>query len=100
MAHPWCGVHCTADVYTAGVYLLSVVRFSVDCEREQAATPVLPSAGDDDDLLNESAVSGYEGDKEDEGESFLELEGECHKSFNAQQFSLLTKIEANYVFRH
>ena len=41
-------------------------------EREQAATPTLEKRDINWNQLNESLMSGYEGDKEDEGESFFE----------------------------
>ncbi len=44
----------------------------MSCEREQAATPTFERLDVNWDELNESAISGYDGDKEDEGESFME----------------------------
>jgi len=43
-------------------------------EREQAGTPTLESSEPGFDRLNESALSGYDGDKEDEGDSFLDYD--------------------------
>ena len=44
----------------------------MSCEREQAATPTFERLDVNWEELNESAISGYEGDKEDEGESYME----------------------------
>ena len=41
-------------------------------EREQAATPTLEKRDIDWNPLNDSIMSGYEGDKEDGDESFFE----------------------------
>ena len=41
-------------------------------EREQAATPTLEKRDINWNQLNESIMSGYEGDKEDEEDSFFE----------------------------
>jgi hypothetical protein len=40
-------------------------------EREKAGTPTL----DNSRLLDESVLSGYDGDREDEDESFLDYDG-------------------------
>ncbi|KAI0214735.1 Cyclin-F [Lamellibrachia satsuma] len=45
-----------------------------DCGREDAATPTLQLAADDSALLDESVQSGYDADKEDEEESFLDFD--------------------------
>ena len=53
--------------------ILFIYRKSeMSCEREQAATPTFERLDVNWDELNESAISGYDGDKEDEGESFME----------------------------
>ncbi|CAH1794347.1 unnamed protein product [Owenia fusiformis] len=41
---------------------------------DRAATPTMDSDQNMANLLNESAMSGYDGDKEDEGESFIDCE--------------------------
>ena len=46
-----------------------------DYDREDAATPTLESPADDSALLDESVQSGYDADKEDEEESFLDFDG-------------------------
>lgn len=43
----------------------------VDTDRDNTATPLL----EDKSIMNESIVSGYDGDREDEEESFLEYDG-------------------------
>ena len=52
------------------MYVFSISEMSP--EREQAATPTLEKRDINWNQLNESLMSGYEGDKEDEGESFFE----------------------------
>ena len=59
--------------FDAGSNVLHVFRMSeMSPEREQAATPTLEKRDINWNQLNESLMSGYEGDKEDEGESFFE----------------------------
>lgn len=45
-----------------------------DYDREDAATPTLESPTDNSALLDESVQSGYDADKEDEEESFLDFD--------------------------
>ena len=47
--------------------------YADEVDREQAGTPTMESEGFE--FLNESAMSGYDGDKEDEDDSFLDQEG-------------------------
>ena len=59
--------------FDTGSNFLYVFRISeMSPEREQAATPTLEKRDINWNQLNESLMSGYEGDKEDEGESFFE----------------------------
>ena len=47
----------------------------MSADREQAATPTMESMELNCDVFNESVTSGYDGDKEDEGESFFDIDG-------------------------
>lgn len=61
-------------------------------EREQTATPTLEKRDINWNQLNDSVMSGYEGDKEDEDESFFDR-GE----FLAFRFHMLFK-KINYIW--
>ena len=56
-------------------------------EREQAATPTLEKRDINWNQLNESIMSGYEGDKEDEDDSFFER-GKRKSSFSPTETSM------------
>ncbi|XP_013409126.1 cyclin-F [Lingula anatina] len=46
----------------------------IDADREKAATPTFEEASGLLDYFNESGMSGYFGDKEDEGDSYMDVE--------------------------
>lgn len=64
------------------LYFILLPRMSeLSSERELAATPTLEKRDINWKELNESIMSGYEGDKEDEDDSFFEC-GKTKNSFS------------------